>query len=114
MKSMDFKEAINYLLNIGCFQLKEITDIEDDKALISYRQFERYRNGEILKLNRIVVIRICIAMRLPYVLSCLLFSLAGFAFSNSNEDINYICILQNSLQMSLEELKKALDNIINS
>ncbi len=109
MQSMQLKEAINYLLELGKFQLKEITNLEDEDSPLAFRTFERYRNFEIENPSKCVIAAICIGMRLPIDISLILFRCAGLLLTSSKLDSMISCLLINYHMMSSGTIKKVLN-----
>lgn len=92
LKGMEFPEAAKYLMEAGGYQIKDVTDRLEDSYSLSYRIFMRYKNGETKKLNKRIVVAICVAMRLPFVLADALVETAGFAFSNSKSVFSHLFV----------------------
>ncbi len=109
MQSMQLKEAINYLFELGKFQLKEITNLEDEESPLSFRTFEKYRRVEIEKPSKWVIASICICMRLPSDISFILFQCAGLLLTASIIDSTIKCLLLNYHLMSMETIKNILN-----
>ena len=93
IKGMEFPEAVKYLMEIGDYEIKDVTDRPEDSGSLTYRIFQRYKNGETKNLNKRTVIAICLAMRLPFILAQTLFGIAGFHFTNSDDDMVLLTIL---------------------
>ena len=111
LKGMEFPEAVKYLMEVGDYEIKDVTDRPDDLDSLSYRIFQRYKNGETKRTNKRIVVAICVAMRLPFVLSNALVETAGFCFSNSKEDAMLLTILHNCNGMSFEEINRILKEL---
>lgn len=108
LQSMQLCEALNYLIELGDFQLKSITNLEDDESCLSYRTFQRYKNQEIDHPSKSVIAAICISMRLPLDISLLLFRCAGLILSFSKIDSRLRALLGNYHQMPIKEIKNVL------
>ena len=106
---MQLKEAINYLLEIGKFQLKETTNLEDNEFPLAFRTFERYRYSEIEKTSKYVIASICICMRLSIDISLILFRCAWLLLTASIWDSKIYSLFNNYHLMSSETIKKALN-----
>ena len=111
LKGMEFPEAVKYLMEVGDYEIKDVTDRPDDLDSLSYRIFQRYKNGETKRPNKRIVVAICVAMRLPFVLSNALVETAGFCFSNSKEGAMLLTILHNCNGMSFEEINRILKEL---
>lgn len=111
LKGMEFPEAVKYLMEAGDYEIKDVTDRPDDLDSLSYRIFQRYKNGETKRPNKRIVVAICVAMRLPFVLANALVETAGFCFSNSKEDAMLLTILHNCNGMSFEEINRILKEL---
>ena len=74
-------EATGFLMDFYDLEIKDMTDRPEDRCSLSYRQFQRYKNGEVKKPSKRVVIVICPSMKLPFTISYAVCLLAGFAFT---------------------------------
>lgn len=63
-------EAIGFLMDFYDLEIKDVTDRPEDRCSLSYRQFQRYKNGEVKNPSKRVVIAICLSMKLPFTISC--------------------------------------------
>lgn len=90
-------------------EIKNVTDRPEDRCSLSYRQFERYKNGEVKNPSKRIVIAICLLMKLPFTISVSICFLAGFAFTYSFEDAMLLTILERHVGMTLEEINKMLE-----
>ena len=111
LKGMEFPEAVKYLMEAGGYEIKDVTDRPDDLGSLSYRIFQRYKNGETKRPNKRIVVAICLSMRLPFILSTALVEIAGFSFSNSKDDMMLLTILHNCREMSFEEINRILEEL---
>ncbi len=111
LKGMEFPEAVKYLMEAGGYEIKDVTDRPDDLGSLSYRIFQRYKNGETKKLKQTYRCGNCLAMRLPFILSTALVEIAEFSFSNSKDDMMLLTILHNCKEMSFEENNWILEEL---
>lgn len=111
IKGMDFKEAVEYILEVQGFQLKDITDITDDYSSLSYRQFERYKNGETKEKKLGVVVAMCLSMKVPPLVSNELIRLAGLTFTNSKQDSMLLMILSTCRGKKFDEINQMLESL---
>ena len=111
LKGMEFSEAVKYLMEVGDYEIKDVTDRPEDAYSLSYRIFMRYKNGETKKLNKRIVVAICVAMRPPFILAHTLVEVAGFCFSNSNEDAMLLTIIHNCQELTFEEINYILEEL---
>jgi hypothetical protein len=108
IKGMNFTDAISFLLKEFNLSVIEITNVPGDKECLSYRAFDRYKNCEMKKLSKRIVISMCIAMGLPLFLSKIIIEIAGFTFTNTFEDNLLLVILEFCVEDTFEEINKKL------
>ena len=108
LQSMQLKEALNYLIKLGNFQLKSITNLQDDRSCLSYRTFQRYKNHVINNPSKFVIAAICISMQLPLDISLILFRCSGLILTSSIMDSKLRSLLENYHLMSIKEIKIVL------
>ena len=89
-------------------EIKDVTDRPEDRCSLSYRQFERYKNGEVKNPSKRIVIAICLSMKLPFTISVAICFLAGFAFTYSFEDAMLLFLLEHFIGKTLEEINGEL------
>lgn len=108
IRGMEFCEAISYIMEVQDLQIQDITDDPHDMSSISYRQFERYKNGETKKLTKGVVIAICLALKLPPVVTQEILKIAGITLTNSKEDSMLLIIISTGRGKKFDDLNKML------
>ncbi len=109
ISSMEFGEAVDYILKVQDLQIQEITDNPHDISSISFRQFERYKNGETKNLNKRVVVAMCLAMNVTPPIASKLVELAGFTFGNSKEDTMLLTLLLTCRGKKFDDINKMLE-----
>lgn len=92
-------------------EIKDVTDRPEDRCSLSYRQFQRYKNGEVKKPSKRVVIAICLSMKLPFTISYTVCLLAGFVFTYSFEDAILLQVLEHLVGRTLEEINEELEKL---
>lgn len=108
LQSMEFQEALNYLFELGNFELKSITNLQDDESCLSYRTFLRYKNNYVENPSKFVIAAICISMCLPLDISLILFRCAGLILTFSMIDSRLRTLLENYHLMTIKEIKMGL------
>lgn len=108
LQSMEFQEALNYLFELGNFELKSITNLQDDESCLSYRTFLRYKNNHVENPSKFVITAICISMCLPLDISLILFRCAGLILTFSMIDSRLRTLLENYHLMTIKEIKMVL------
>lgn len=108
IRGMEFCEAIDYIMSVQDLQIQDVTDDPHDASSLSYRQFERYKNGETKNLTKGVVIAICLSLKLPPLLSSELLKIAGIALTNSAEDSMLLIILLTCRNKKFDEINLML------
>ena len=108
---MTFQNALRYLMKYLDLVEKDISDLPNDDSSLSCRQIERYKNGETKKLNKKVVIAICISMKLPVVISLTLLELAGIVLTNTYEDTVFLIVLSTCINCTFDEINAMLEDI---
>ena len=108
LQSMEFQEALNYLFELGNFELKSITNLQDDESCLSYRTFLRYKNNHVENPSKFVIAAICISMCLPLDISLILFRCAGLILTFSMIDSRLRTLLENYHLMTIKEIKMGL------
>lgn len=108
LQSMEFQEALNYLFELGNFELKSITNLQDDESCLSYRTFLRYKNNHVENPSKFVIAAICISMCLPLDISLILFCCAGLILTFSMIDSRLRTLLENYHLMTIKEIKMGL------
>ncbi len=108
LQSMQLHEAINYLFELGNFQLKTITNLEDNESVLPCRTIQRYKSHFVKNPSKFVIAAICIAMCLPFDISLILYQCAGLILTFSEPDAKLRALLINYHLMSTEEIKNAL------
>lgn len=108
LQSMEFQEALNYLFELGNFELKSITNLQDDESCLSYRTFLRYKNNHVENPSKFVIAAICISMCLPLDISLILFRCAGLILTFSIVDSRLRTLLENYHLMTIKEIKMGL------
>ena len=108
LQSMEFQETLNYLFELGNFELKSITNLQDDESCLSYRTFLRYKNNHVENPSKFVIAAICISMCLPLDISLILFRCAGLILTFSMIDSRLRTLLENYHLMTIKEIKMGL------
>lgn len=108
LQSMEFQETLNYLFELGNFELKSITNLHDDESCLSYRTFLRYKNNYVENPSKFVIAAICISMCLPLDISLILFCCAGLILTFSMIDSRLRTLLENYHLMTIKEIKMGL------
>ena len=108
IKGMEFGEAIDHILKVQDLQIQEITDDPHDLSSLSYRQFERYKNGEIKTMNKRVIVAMCLAMKIPPMVSSEVLKLAGVVMSNSKEDSMLMTVLMTCRNKKFDDINAML------
>lgn len=101
-------EALNYLFELGNFELKSITNLQDDESCLSYRTFLRYKNNHVENPSKFVIAAICISMCLTLDISLILFRCAGLILTFSMIDSRLRILLENYHLMTIKEIKMFL------
>ena len=92
-------------------EIKDVTDRHEDRCSLSYRQFQRYKNGEVKKPSKRVVIAICLSMKRPFTTSCTVCLLTGFVFTYSFENAILLQVLEHFVGKTLEEINEEFERL---